>query len=51
MAAIEESSAKGLGVTLLDGKLVGPPMRKRAVNVLKKAERIAMTSNGRKKTA
>ena len=50
MAAIEESSAKGLGVTLLDGKLVGPPMRKRAVNVLRKAERIAMTSVGRKTT-
>lgn len=43
MAAIEESSAKGLGVTLLDGKLVGPPMRKRAINVLSKAERIAAT--------
>jgi citrate lyase subunit beta/citryl-CoA lyase len=44
MAAIEKSSANGLGVTLLDGKLVGPPMRKRAANVLKKAERIAHTS-------
>ena len=48
MAAIEESSAKGLGVTLLDGKLVGPPMRKRAMSVLRKAERIAMTSCGQK---
>lgn len=46
MEAIEKSSAEGLGVTLLDGKLVGPPMRKRAVNVLKKAERISKTSNG-----
>ena len=42
IAAIEESSQKGLGVTLLDGKLVGPPMRKRALKVLAKAERIAL---------
>ena len=41
MEAIEKSSAEGLGVTLLDGKLVGPPMRKRAINVLNKAERIS----------
>lgn len=45
--AIDESSAKGLGVTLLDGKLVGPPMRKRALNVLGKAERIAATHRHR----
>jgi citrate lyase subunit beta/citryl-CoA lyase len=44
MEAIAKSSAEGLGVTLLDGKLVGPPMHKRAINVLKKAERIAKTS-------
>ena len=45
MNAIQESSAKGLGVTLLDGKLVGPPMRKRAINVLIKADRIAKATN------
>ncbi len=38
--AIRESSEKGQGTTLLDGKLVGPPMLKRAQNVLKKSERI-----------
>lgn len=43
IAAIKESSDKGQGTTLLDGKLVGPPMRKRARNVLTKAERIALS--------
>ena len=38
--AIEESKKKGLAVTLLDGKLIGPPMRTRAYNVLNKLERI-----------
>lgn len=38
--AIEESSREGLGVTLLDGKLVGPPMRKRAYQVLEKVSLI-----------
>lgn len=38
--AIKESSEKGQGTTLLDGKLVGPPMLKRAQKVLAKAERI-----------
>lgn len=33
---IESSSEKGYGVTLLDGKIVGPPMEKRARAVLKK---------------
>lgn len=42
IAAIKESSDKGQGTTLLDGKLVGPPMLKRAANVLAKAERIAV---------
>ncbi|MGJ8638315.1 MAG: HpcH/HpaI aldolase/citrate lyase family protein [Opitutaceae bacterium] len=42
MAAIRESSEKGQGTTLLDGKLVGPPMWKRAAKVLAKAERIAL---------
>jgi len=42
VAAIEESSEKGQGTTLLDGKLVGPPMLKRAHKVLAKAERIAL---------
>jgi len=45
IAAIRESSEKGQGVTLLDGKLVGPPMRKRAHNVLAKAKRIAMSAH------
>jgi citrate lyase subunit beta/citryl-CoA lyase len=38
--AIEESKQKGLGVTLLDGKLIGPPMEKRAQNIIAKIERI-----------
>lgn len=42
VAAIEESSEKGQGTTLLDGKLVGPPMLKRAHKVLAKAERIKL---------
>lgn len=42
VAAIEESSEKGQGTTLLDGKLVGPPMLKRAHKVLAKAERIRL---------
>lgn len=42
VAAIEESSEKGQGTTLLDGKLVGPPMLKRARKVLAKAERIRL---------
>lgn len=42
IAAIKESSEKGQGTTLLDGKLVGPPMLKRAAKVLAKAERIAL---------
>ncbi len=35
--AIEQSSASGSGVALIDGKLVGPPMEKRARAVLAKA--------------
>jgi citrate lyase subunit beta/citryl-CoA lyase len=42
ITAIKESSDKGQGTTLLDGKLVGPPMLKRAAKVLGKAERIAL---------
>ena len=42
IAAIEESSREGKGTTLLDGQLIGPPMRKRADKVLAKAKRIAM---------
>lgn len=42
VAAIEESSEKGQGTTLLDGKLVGPPMLKRAHKVLAKAQRIQL---------
>jgi citrate lyase subunit beta/citryl-CoA lyase len=44
VAAIKESSAKGIGVTLLNGKLIGPPMLKRAVKVLHKAERIRLAA-------
>lgn len=40
IAAIEESKKKGLAVALLDGSLIGPPMRTRAYNVLKKMEMI-----------
>ncbi|WP_020526898.1 HpcH/HpaI aldolase/citrate lyase family protein [Flexithrix dorotheae] len=40
IAAIKESEKKGMGVTLLDGKLIGPPMQKRAESVLKKVEKI-----------
>lgn len=43
--AVRKSSEEGRGVTLLDGKLVGPPMLKRATAVLKKAERIAATQS------
>jgi citrate lyase subunit beta / citryl-CoA lyase len=43
--AIRESSEQGQGVTLLDGKLIGPPMRKRAHNVLAKAERIMVSKS------
>lgn len=46
IAAIKESSDKGQGTTLLDGKLVGPPMLKRAAKVLGKAERIALAQQG-----
>lgn len=40
LETIEESKKKGLGVALLDGKLIGPPMEKRAINVMNKVERI-----------
>lgn len=38
--AIELSKEKGLGVALLDGKLIGPPMEKRAQNIIAKIKRI-----------
>lgn len=38
--AIEASAKDGHGVTLLDGRLVGPPMEKRARKVVDKWERI-----------
>jgi citrate lyase subunit beta/citryl-CoA lyase len=41
--AIRESEKQGLGVALLDGKLIGPPMWKRAQHVLAKVERIERT--------
>ena len=41
--AVNESKKKGLAVTLLDGKLIGPPMRTRAFNVIEKLERIKRT--------
>lgn len=44
--AIEEGRAKGLGVGLLDGSLIGPPMEKRARAVLRKVDR--MRANGAK---
>ena len=42
---VKESKAKGSAVTLLDDKLVGPPMEKRALNVLEKLNRINAKSN------
>ena len=42
--AIAESSQQGQGTTLLDGKLIGPPMLKRARKVLDKAARIALAT-------
>ena len=44
--AIEEGREKGLGVGLLDGSLIGPPMEKRARAVLRKVDR--MRANGAK---
>ena len=44
--AIEEGREKGLGVGLLDGSLIGPPMEKRARSVLRKVDR--MRGNGAK---
>ena len=38
--AIEEGREKGLGVGLLDGSLIGPPMEKRARAVLRKVDRM-----------
>lgn len=38
--AIKASSKKGQGVTFLDGRLVGPPMEKRARKVVEKWDRI-----------
>lgn len=38
--AIEDGRQKGLGVGLLDGSLIGPPMEKRARAVLRKFQRI-----------
>lgn len=36
--AIKISEKEGLGVALLDGKLIGPPMQKRALKILEKAK-------------
>lgn len=44
IAAIEESSKSGSGVAMLDGSLIGPPMRTRAHNVLEKVKIIERTS-------
>ena len=41
--AIQDSKKKGLGVALMDGKLIGPPMEKRAQNVMSKVNRIEAT--------
>jgi citrate lyase subunit beta/citryl-CoA lyase len=38
--AIEESKKRGLGVALLEGSLIGPPMKKRAINVMEKVKLI-----------
>lgn len=46
IAAIKESSKKGQGTTLLDGKLIGPPMLKRAISVLAKHKRIQSATKG-----
>lgn len=47
IAAIKESSEKGQGTTLLDGKLVGPPMLKRAISVLAKHDRIVSAQSNK----
>ncbi len=44
--AIEEGRQKGLGVGLLDGSLIGPPMEKRARAVLRKVGRIRGKGGG-----
>ncbi|MDB4350696.1 CoA ester lyase [Verrucomicrobia bacterium] len=41
--AIHQSSKEGNGTTLLNGKLVGPPMLKRAENVIRKIKSIVAT--------
>jgi len=46
--AIEDGRRKGLGVGLLDGSLIGPPMEKRARAVLRKVERIRTEGDGGK---
>lgn len=38
--AIKISEKEGLGVALLNGKLIGPPMQKRAVKIIEKAKLI-----------
>jgi len=38
LGAIEQSKRTGLGITLIDGKLVGPPMQKRATSVPQEAK-------------
>jgi citrate lyase subunit beta/citryl-CoA lyase len=43
LAAIAESGAGGLGVTLLDGRLIGPPMLARARHIESKLARIRHT--------
>jgi citrate lyase subunit beta/citryl-CoA lyase len=40
VAAIDDCRKQGLGVALLDGSLIGPPMEKRAHAVLRKVARI-----------
>lgn len=45
--AIKQSGEQGLGVTLLDGKLIGPPMHKRAETLLRKVEKIKKSESNK----
>jgi citrate lyase subunit beta/citryl-CoA lyase len=46
--AVLESKDNGLSVVLLEGKLIGPPMQKKAEKILKKVQLIKRKVNGGK---
>lgn len=41
-----KAKEKGKGVTILDGKMIGPPMQKRAMNILRLKEKIQQKMEG-----